>query len=59
MTKRSCQNCIFEDRCSSNYPCNFYAPIDEDDSYEDQLIEQGREQFRSEWADYLEESWDS
>ena len=56
MSNRSCQYCLFVDKCTSTHPCQYYSPAEPDD---DDLIERGREQFAAEWRAYMMESQDS
>ena len=56
MSKKSCQKCLYVETCPSDYPCRYYASVDDDDDTDLEIIELGREQFRAEWERYLNDA---
>ena len=56
MSKRTCQNCLFSDQCTSTHPCRYYSPAEEDSEDAEPIIERGRKQFIREWESYIMES---
>ena len=51
---RDCRKCIFFTNCPKYYyECDAYSPIEEDDV--DQIIETGRQEFISEWYEYIKD----
>ena len=59
MSKKTCQNCLYIDRCPASHPCQHYYPVDEDGEPADEIIEAGRQRFYAEWKAYMMESQDS
>lgn len=54
MTKQ-CTNCYYYDVCNDGTICDDHTPIDDAsvDSAITELIESGRHEFHSEWAQYI------
>lgn len=50
-----CERCLFYGKCFTNKKCEYYTPLDEysDDEYIDNAIENGRDEYRREWFQYI------
>lgn len=53
--KSSCANCIWEDICDGAGKCGHYSPIDESDIYIEELVENNRKEFMTDWKEYVKE----
>lgn len=55
--RRNCMFCYYADKCPYSHVCDYFFPVNEE--YEeaeiDAIIEQGREEFVSEWLKYIDE----
>lgn len=49
-----CLNCYFGDKCKSSYDCDDYTPINPEEDT-DLIIEHGRQEFLSDWFQYVDE----
>lgn len=56
--KERCKNCLFGDVCSSDAPCDDYAPLVHTDEHDGEYIEKQRYRFRREWWYYLLDNQD-
>lgn len=56
MTKH-CSNCYYYDVCNSSDLCDDYAPLGDaaEDYAIEELIEKCRQEFRTEWEQYISE----
>ncbi len=52
MKYETCKLCIFTEVCDANMICDNYYSIEEDDT---EMIENGRDEFYSEWFSYIGE----
>ena len=55
--KTNCLNCYYSCEHRATNQCDDYCPIDalDNDDYIDEIIEQGRMEFRREWQEYISE----
>ena len=58
--RRSCKGCVHYDVCTENKVCDDYFPINAhgESIYVEQLIESGRENFHSDWHEYITKFYD-
>lgn len=49
----ACDKCLWRDKCHTMGECTDYTPIDVD---VEQMIEEGRYEFRGEWNIYVPEA---
>jgi len=54
---RICNNCYYQNVCANDTLCDDYTPVGvaAEDAEIDELIENGRQNFRAEWAEYISE----
>ena len=53
---KSCSTCMFGEECPDNKPyriCHGYYGDTTEDEEVDAIIERGREEYRSEWYDFM------
>lgn len=48
----ACDKCLWYEQCQLDEVCEHYTPVDEGE-YIDEMIEEGRYEFREEWFDYI------
>lgn len=53
-SKYTCNDCLWNDKCRSDYPCDDIVLFDEDDKTEE-YIEQKRLAFYKEWNKYIDD----
>lgn len=51
--KRCCENCLFADVCVDEGVCDNYSPIEYSDVDIERDIEEGRNDFRREFFEYI------
>ena len=60
LDKKRCKDCYFYEQCHQSEACEDFTPMTDEASDEAvyELIENGREEFRSEWNQYITENHD-
>lgn len=60
LSNKRCKDCYYGDVCPSAEVCEDFAPITEvaEDAVIEEIIEQGREEYRAAWNEYISEYQD-
>ncbi len=60
LDKKRCKDCYFYEQCHQTKACEYFTPMTDkaEDEAVDELIEKEREEFRSEWNQYIIENQD-
>ena len=60
LINKRCKDCYYCDVCLNDEACDDFTPITEDfeDAVIDEIIEQGREEYRAAWSEYISEDQD-
>ena len=55
MYHRTCSDCLCYDLCAGCEVCKEFYPANDNEGETDFIIEQGRDEFKKEWNQYLSE----
>lgn len=55
MNNKNCKDCYYGNICPRTEACEDFIPIidEAEDAVIDEIIEQGREEYRTEWHQYI------